>query len=373
MKIIQLILGKGNPERMNGVNKVVHSLACTLHKHQVDVEVWGITPQKITGQQHSTPFKILLFDTQPNHYQLDTQLKEKIKQCSKETVFHLHGAFIPEFYSVSKLLKKQGIPSILTPHGSYNKYALLKSQYKKLLYYIGFEKRLINNVNYIHLLGRNEQSYITHFTAKDKLIVIPNGQHLDKTPEMAHKSSSEFIFGFMGRIDIRHKGLDFMLKGFSIYIHQHKGDGQLYLLGDGDDMPEVKRLIKELNIENQCHVYGSVFGQKKIDLMKQFDVFLHTSRYEGVPMSVLESALMGIPCIVSEATNVKEEVESFEAGIGLTNTEPETIAKAMFKMQELKESHKIKQMKKNAINMVNEVYDWEKIVQQFVQYYSSLI
>ena len=44
MKIIHLVLGKANPDRMNGVNKVAHNLAAFQFRRGHDVEIWGITP-----------------------------------------------------------------------------------------------------------------------------------------------------------------------------------------------------------------------------------------------------------------------------------------------------------------------------------------
>jgi hypothetical protein len=42
-KIIHLVLGKANPDRMNGVNKVAHNQAIALFELGCDVEIWGIT------------------------------------------------------------------------------------------------------------------------------------------------------------------------------------------------------------------------------------------------------------------------------------------------------------------------------------------
>ena len=61
MKIIHIILGKANPKRMNGVNKVVYSLASIQLEQGFDVEVWGITPEIESGASHEPPFPLRLF------------------------------------------------------------------------------------------------------------------------------------------------------------------------------------------------------------------------------------------------------------------------------------------------------------------------
>ena len=47
-KIVHLVLGKANPERMNGVNKVAHALAATQKDFGYDVEVWVGTREVVT-------------------------------------------------------------------------------------------------------------------------------------------------------------------------------------------------------------------------------------------------------------------------------------------------------------------------------------
>jgi len=43
MRVIHVVLGKANPDRMNGVNQVVHHLATEQVERGDEVEVWGIT------------------------------------------------------------------------------------------------------------------------------------------------------------------------------------------------------------------------------------------------------------------------------------------------------------------------------------------
>ena len=47
MEIIHLVLGKANPLRMNGVNKVVHELAEQQCASGLKASVWGITAQPV--------------------------------------------------------------------------------------------------------------------------------------------------------------------------------------------------------------------------------------------------------------------------------------------------------------------------------------
>ena len=78
MKIIHLILGKANPERMNGVNKVVHALATQQHRAGADVAVWGITAD-LSDNYPAREFATRLFLAKRNPFGLAAELREASK------------------------------------------------------------------------------------------------------------------------------------------------------------------------------------------------------------------------------------------------------------------------------------------------------
>ena len=110
MKIIHLILGKANPERMNGVNKVVHALATQQQRAGADVAVWGITAD-LSDNYPAREFATRLFLAQRNPFSLAAELRDALRQqAGSPTVVHLHGAFIPVYFSVARLLTGLRIP-----------------------------------------------------------------------------------------------------------------------------------------------------------------------------------------------------------------------------------------------------------------------
>jgi hypothetical protein len=129
MEIIHIILGKANPNRMNGVNKVVNSIATFQTKLGHNVNVWGITKNAI----HDYPernYKTVLFK-QKSKFFLPKGLRNKINNQSAETIFHFHGGFIPQYILIVRHILKIGAKYVFTPHGSYNSIAMERSNLKK--------------------------------------------------------------------------------------------------------------------------------------------------------------------------------------------------------------------------------------------------
>ena len=50
------------------------------------------------------------------------------------------------------------------------------------------------------------------------------------------------------------------------------------------------------------------------------DVFIRTSRFEGLPLGILEALSLGLPCLVTKGTNLDELVNNYNAGWGVETT-----------------------------------------------------
>src|SRR5205823_5827479 len=59
---------------------------------------------------------------------------------------------------------------------------------------------------------------------------------------------------------------------------------------------------------------GVVRGAEKERAFDSFDIFVHTSRYEGMPGAVLEAMARGIPCLVTPGTNMKKTIVDCKGG-----------------------------------------------------------
>jgi glycosyltransferase involved in cell wall biosynthesis len=105
------------------------------------------------------------------------------------------------------------------------------------------------------------------------------------------------------------------------------GDLGLWVIGDGPDMPELKRLASELGIEAQVRFLG-----ERHDVgswLPHADLFALSSRSEGVPMSLLEAMAAGLPALVTAVGGMAEVVEFSEAGKAVPTGDPQAIARAL--------------------------------------------
>ena len=371
MEIIHLILGKANPERMNGVNKVVFQLATQQSNSGRNVSVWGITknPSHDYGVRN---FKTLLFQSHSNIFKIDKSLSDAISELkNRDVTFHIHGGWIPTFYTISKLLSKYRIPYVFTPHGAYNTIAMKKSKWIKKMYFQLFEKQLIQKASVIHCIGKSEVIGIEKMVKNPKTQLMPYGFELNCLPsEREHNTGDPFVIGFIGRLDIYTKGLDLLLDGFKLFLQQNR-NSKLWIVGDSDQRSKLEQMITSRKLQNDVVLWGSKFGKEKENLLKKMDVFAHPSRNEGLPSSVLEAASYGIPCLVSEATNVGEYIEKYNCGISVPNENHFKINEALSLLNEKRNNGQLEMIGDSAIEMVQQEFNWNHIVNRFDQLYAA--
>lgn len=370
IKIIHIVMGKANPERMNGVNKVVNSLATSQSNLGYNVEVWGITKTLEVNFPKRNYLTVLFEDV--SKFRIDPKFDRLIHQETEETIFHFHGAYIPQFYQVAKLLVKYQKSYFFTPHGGYNSIGMKRSRFKKKIYIRLFEKFIVHHAKAIHLIGESELDGTREVFGDVPCVLIPNGQEMQAFSPKDCLGTEHVVFGFIGRLDIKTKGLDLLLAGFAQLL-KLKVDGQFYLhiIGDGKERVKLDALVSLYGIENNVKFLGSLYGQEKSNAIDEMDFLCLTSRNEGLPGVVLEASSRAVPVIVSPETNMAGFVKKYNSGFALRINSAEEITVNMMKAFDTVRSQSYDVLSKNALNMIQRNFDWMKISENMIQEYEK--
>lgn len=372
MEIIHLVLGKANPQRMNGVNKVVYEMATRQADKGFSVQVWGIA-KDTTHNYPNRNFITKIFKAQRNPFSLHQQLKQAIAAKSVNTIFHLHGGFIPTFYAASQWLKKNHIPFITMTHGAYNTIAMQKSYYLKKLYFKFFETKLLAAASFIHCIGISEVDGLNKIFPNNKTVLIPYGFDIPEIKTVEPNDSSKFIIGFCGRLDVFTKGLNELVDGFQLFL-QHNSNAQLWLIGDSKEKAALQERVQLAGIENKVVFYGSKYGDEKLHLLQQCTVFASPSRNEGLPAAVLEAATLGLPCLVTEATNTGLAINQYNAGIVINATDAIEIADGLKNLFNTMQCENEKaSLKQNAKKMIVEYFNWNNTLNELERVYKKAL
>jgi glycosyltransferase involved in cell wall biosynthesis len=129
----------------------------------------------------------------------------------------------------------------------------------------------------------------------------------------------------VGRLDIRAKGQDILIEAVSS-PELSKIPWQLKLLGDGPGKKYLTKLISHYGIEDRVEIYLS---ENVFDELRQSDLFLLPSNYEGLSFSLLEAMATGLPCIVSDVAGQDDLVKEAGCGWVFSNGNPYQLKKAL--------------------------------------------
>ncbi|MCK5831412.1 MAG: glycosyltransferase [Methylococcales bacterium] len=242
--------------------------------------------------------------------------------------------------------------SIVSVNNQYEKYPkiydyLYSQFYKKYNYIICQSKYmrddLVNNYN----------------IDKEKTVVINNPV---KEPEIDLPSEKSEVFFDENKINLLAVGSLNPVKGYDLLIQviaRLEKNYHLTILGEGKEENRLKALAKKLNVEKKISFLG--FKKKPYRYMRQADLFVLSSRYEGFPNVVLEANICGLPAVTFNCPGgvgeiIEDGINGFLVENGNIDEMVETIRKSSsFKW---KKDNIIQRMKdKYSINNIIKLYE----------------
>ena len=154
----------------------------------------------------------------------------------------------------------------------------------------------------------------------------------------------------VSRIDKIQKDFPTLIKAYNIL--KEKGlKEKLYIIGDGDAKLEIQQMINEMGLSKDIFM----LGQKKNPYvwMKNSELFVHSSKYEGLPTVLIEAMILGKIVVSSECpTGPKEILENGDSGLLFKIGDEEEFAHKIYEVlnnAELKEK-----IQKNMLNRIEE-------------------
>jgi glycosyltransferase involved in cell wall biosynthesis len=129
-----------------------------------------------------------------------------------------------------------------------------------------------------------------------------------KTLEFQSKfkiQNSNFLL-FIGRIEER-KNINNIIKAFEILKEKYKIEHKLVLAGKpGFGFDKIQNKIQTSRYNNQIISLGFVSEQEKWELLKNAEVFVFPTQYEGFGIPILEAQSVGCPVVASNNSSIPE-------------------------------------------------------------------
>lgn len=280
-----------------------------------------------------------------------------------------HETYRPKYLKIYKQLIKRGIPYIIMPHGELTKQAQKKKWLKKKAANVLLFNKFIRNAVAVQCLSAGEAKNTKRKNARH---IGTNGTVLQDTTKQSF-SQDGLKFLYVGRLEVKIKGLDIMIGAVGrIAEFMRENKCELYIYGPdlNGRYKQVQDLIAKHNVGDIVFLHPAIYGEQKQNEILGADVFVQTSRTEGAPTGIIEALAYGLPCLVTEGTNLAQFVAANDAGWACA-TDEQAIADAM--VQAVNERETLPEKSRNAVNSVKSEYSWDGIARLTLSAYRKTV
>ena len=173
---------------------------------------------------------------------------------------------------------------------------------------------------FCEILPEYADKAVTIMNITDSNLVREKAENADETDDvyLSFKSSEAFKIITVARTEISTKGLDRTIE-CAKKLKENGNSFMWMIVGDGRDFDKFKRMIQEADVSDCVFAVGR--RNNPCPFIKAADVFCMLSRYEGMPMAVTESMILGVPPIVTSYSSAHEQINNGIDGIIVENSD----------------------------------------------------
>lgn len=213
---------------------------------------------------------------------------------------------------------------------------------------------------------------------EDKMYVVPNGVNpnifypmdMYKCRRRIKAAEEAFYIGFVGSF-APWQGIEILIESAKIVKDQGYSNIKYLLVGDGELIDELKRLVIESSLVDDVVFYSRVAYEEVPIYVNSFDIAVYvpkTTRNKIIglsPLKLYEYLSCGKPVIASRIDGLTEVVEGFYSGYVCDPDEPSGLATKI--IQAFNERQLLKELGRNGRILVENRYTWMKTAQLVVE------
>ena len=213
----------------------------------------------------------------------------------------------------------------------------------------------------IVLQTKKNQEYFNN-VVKKKSTVIYNPVDLKEYAGAALNTEKELKIVSVGRLTPQ-KNQKMLLRAFATVLKQFP-QYRLEIYGEESSFKaELEELIGELGIQKSVFLAGSVTDLH--EHIKNAEMFVLSSNYEGMPNALIEAMCMGLPVISTKVSGATDLIENRYNGLLVEVDAQEELEQAMIEL--LGNRELLHSIAENAVEL-NAKLESSKIVQQWTRF-----
>lgn len=275
------------------------------------------------AKEQSGDYRVDYFDTQDlkKNKLLVFRMFWKVIHCNILFYLPAHNnlkVFFPIIFIFSRLFK-------FNIH-----YFVVGGWLREYLTKLPIHRSMLSRINGIHAETKRLKKELEDYYGFNNVDIFPNFRFFEFNPKPSESEKLRIVF--MARV-IRQKGLDWVFN-LADYISEHKLKDKYSITFYGPEIDEEKEYFESNVAKYEFVKYRGTLQPSEIyETLSQYDVMLLPTHFytEGLPGSIVDAYISGIPVIVTEWKHSHEFVEDGESGyiVSFENGLPEMIEKVL--------------------------------------------
>lgn len=287
-----------------------------------------------------------------------TRLIKLIKLNSYDIV-HVHLFPADLLCSIASLFLPGKVKFIFSEHNVFNRR-------RSLLFYKPIDKFVYSHYSKVicvsNMVKQSLNDYILE--TKDKSVVIKNAVPVRFVPDSQEKN---YDLLFVGRLE-EAKGVDILVQAVKLYRDEYHDSIKMAIVGDGSKKEILFEMVNMFGLGEDIFFLGV---RKDIpELMWQSKVLVLPSRWEGLPMVILEAMANKIPVITTPVGGIPEIIENYKTGLLFNPEDAKDLSeKIRLLLSDIGLQFDIKQ---NAFRKVMDDYSIESYTEEVLKLYREI-
>ncbi len=310
-----------------------------------------------------------------SNFRLYNACRTRFKRKTPDFIYERYGLY---GWAGAKLKARFSIPLFVEVNTLLAETETARLHFPKLALWV--EKMILNQADAIFCVSDILKSLIIKKGINgNKIFVVPNGVDLTKFDRHLNGNETRRYYGMNGKIVVGFVGS--IKKFYGIYtllesarqILNSSDTFHFMLVGEGNEMPNLKERLKQGNMQNRFTLTGGIPHADIPKHIAAMDIavapYSKAEPFHISAMKIFEYMAMAKPVIASAQGQIKDVVQHGINGFLIEPDDPDQLVNAILKLAH--DHCERKNMGRNALSAIQD-YTWDKNAEKVMAVYEAL-
>jgi glycosyltransferase involved in cell wall biosynthesis len=183
------------------------------------------------------------------------------------------------------------------------------------------------------------------------------------------ENSDNYLIGSVGRLHPV-KGHDILIQSMSAVTREFR-NARLIIIGSGSQRVELENLSRKLKVSEHVTFLGLKSPLEVIEILREVDLFVLASNWEGFGIAVIEAMALGKPVVATAVDGLREVIEDGRTGFLVPPGDPYALAEKVIYL--LKNRELSVEMGKEGRKRVETLFSLDTMIVKLERLYRDLL